>query len=841
MTKKIIMLSLFLVFIVAFISIPLAFAADSNLTATSFNSSVISNGSSASVSVLSDNNTVPDMPNGTIPDNGTPPDMPNGTIPNGTLPNGTMPNGTGPDNISVATTNLTGNNFIETYGAGENFTVTLTDLNGTAIVGQHISLNLTRVSSGASKVYWATTDTDGNAQLQINLSPGYYTVNSSYSGNDSLNYTSSSCFNTIIVYNATTNTTATILLVQPFTEVYGDGENFTATLKDVNGNLLVGQHVALNLTRLSSGASKVYWVTTDTYGNAQLQINLGVGSYTVMASYGGNNNYSSSSASTTIVVTSNGTSNTTFGNDSYNVSLLTSKLSLNMSKWKYDSTNNIYYQLGIVYCVDPETTTYESLGIYVPGSYMTGTKNSDGTYTCTLNTASKVGNYTVKTAPIVMPINTPGYSAQAAPTSYSSSEVKSYTSAGFVYVFAGCRGRSNGDNYTGGAPWGVTDLKAAVTYLKFNNDTIPGDTERIFTFGMSGGGAQSALMGATGDSSLYTPYLESIGAAMVDKNGNNISNSVCGSMCWCPITSLDYADEAYEWNIGQYATTGTRVNSTWTSALSDDLATQYALYLNQLGLKSVNGTVLSLNATSNGIYASGTYYDYLLSVIEESLNNYLSDTTFSSTSYGTAQAYINSLNSDETWVIYNSTSNTATITSIEAFVNHCKSASKSVGAFDSLSRSAAENDVFGNSTSDSLHFDAIMAQLLVNNSAKYATYSDYSSSYATAYTSDLKALDILNNTIAYRVDMYNPMYYLCDYYAGAGTSNVAKYWRINTGIDQGDTALTVETNLALALEQCSSVKSVDFTTVWAQGHTQAERTGSSTTNFINWVNTCLNS
>ena len=31
---------------------------------------------------------------------------------------------------------------------------------------------------------------------------------------------------------------------------------------------------------------------------------------------------------------------------------------------------------------------------------------------------------------------------------------------------------------------------------------------------------------------------------------------------------------------------------------------------------------------------------------------------------------------------------------------------------------------------------------------------------------------------------------------------------------------------------------VDFATVWGQGHTMAERTGSSTENFIAWVNDC---
>lgn len=68
------------------------------------------------------------------------------------------------------------------------------------------------------------------------------------------------------------------------------------------------------------------------------------------------------------------------------------------------------------------------------------------------------------------------------------------------------------------------------------------------------------------------------------------------------------------------------------------------------------------------------------------------------------------------------------------------------------------------------------------------------------------------------------MYYLSDYYKGYNTTKVAKYWRIRTGINQGDTALTVETNLALALKQDSQVKSVNFATVWGQGHTEAERT-----------------
>ena len=84
--------------------------------------------------------------------------------------------------------------------------------------------------------------------------------------------------------------------------------------------------------------------------------------------------------------------------------------------------------------------------------------------------------------------------------------------------------------------------------------------------------------------------------------------------------------------------------------------------------------------------------------------------------------------------------------------------------------------------------------------------------------------------------MYNPMYYLTNYYDGYNTSKVAAHWKIHTEIAQGDTASTVETNLALALQNYDGVKDVNFETVWDQRHTTAECTGNSTDNFIKWVN-----
>ena len=133
----------------------------------------------------------------------------------------------------------------------------------------------------------------------------------------------------------------------------------------------------------------------------------------------------------------------------------TSLAQIDNTKWQYDEADNVYWQVGISYCENPADEQYETLGIYVPGEYMTAEDNGDGTYTCEINQEGVVNGYTFETAPIVIPVDTPGYSAMAAPTGYAEG-VSDYTDAGFVYVYAGCRGRDEG------APAGVTDLKAAI-------------------------------------------------------------------------------------------------------------------------------------------------------------------------------------------------------------------------------------------------------------------------------------------------------------------------------------------------------------------------------------------
>ena len=553
---------------------------------------------------------------------------------------------------------------------------------------------------------------------------------------------------------------------------------------------------------------------------------------------------------------------------------VTSLPQIDATKWQYNSDDKVYWQTGISYCENPADENYETLGIFVPAAYMNAKDNGDGTFTCKINSQVAVKGYTADSAPVVIPVNTPGYSAMEAPTDYVADSV-SYTSAGFIYVAAGCRGRD------AGAPAGVTDLKAAIRYIRYNDGVIPGDVDRVFSFGMSGGGAQSALLGATGDSEDYEPYLTAIGAV------SGVSDAVTGSMCWCPITELDYADEAYEWNLGNTRTDLTEQEQT----LSNGMAEAFATYINELGLKDASGNELTLTESEDGVYQSGTYYEYLKGVVETSLNNFLEDTTFPYTvetrkgprgggrdqggqkpedkaapqgdkapngeaapdagngapdfyamdgvdrnlstggvtisgTYETAQDYIDALNADGTWINYDSATNTATITSIADFTNACKRASKGIGAFDALDESQAENTLFGYGDGTTSHFDATLAELLKDDET-----------YGAAFTEAMEKTDSEGKTVTERGNMYNPLYYLSSYYDGYQKSTVANYWRIRTGIAQSDTSLTTEVNLMLALKNYGA--DVDFATIWGEGHTMAESTGDSTTNFIEWVNKCL--
>jgi len=279
-------------------------------------------------------------------------------------------------------------------------------------------------------------------------------------------------------------------------------------------------------------------------------------------------------------------------------------------------------------------------------------------------------------------------------------------------------------------------------------------------------------------------------------------------MCWCPITNLDQGSGAYEWNMGQ---TRSKLSDTDLN-ISKALAASFAKYINAIGLKHpTTGATLTLSATSDGYYQSGSYYEYMMEFINDAIERYNKYNNASVSTYSTTDA-----------------------SALSSFAKAYKNTTKGLGAFDAYdgeSRTSAGNLLFDPEGVWS-HFDKNLAEIV----------AEYAPEYKSAFDADLAQVDKYGNDLDTRVGMYTPMYYLInnsDYYAGGGqgASTVASHWRIRTGIKQGDTSLCTEVNLALGLLS-SGIEDVDFATIWNQGHTQAEDTGDATDNFIEWVGQC---
>ena len=85
------------------------------------------------------------------------------------------------DSRAVVTSN-------STLQDGDNFTIRLTDLNNTPIANQRVNITIIDANGGKNPQA-VTTDANGEGKLQLNgLTPGEYTMNITYGGND--NYTS---------------------------------------------------------------------------------------------------------------------------------------------------------------------------------------------------------------------------------------------------------------------------------------------------------------------------------------------------------------------------------------------------------------------------------------------------------------------------------------------------------------------------------------------------------------------------------------------------------------------------------------------------------------------------
>ncbi|CAL9539622.1 hypothetical protein SUDANB145_04194 [Streptomyces sp. enrichment culture] len=354
--------------------------------------------------------------------------------------------------------------------------------------------------------------------------------------------------------------------------------------------------------------------------------------------------------------------------------------------------------------------------------------------------------------------------------------------AGYVVVEPGARGRTlknSAGEYYGTAPAAIVDLKAAVRYLRANKGRVPGNVDRIFSTGTSAGGALSALLGASGDSPLYEEYLKEIGAA-------DASDAIFATGAWCPITDLEHADGAYEWNWGtNKLSTGEQVDQT----VSKELKSQFAEYQAGLKLRGL-GNFGTLNARNYDEYLLKTYMQpsatkYLAALSDADRTTYLAENTFITW---------DGKNATFTWADY---------------LTHVGARKKDAPAFDLFA--------FPTDTSDTMSGD--INNLFGKGTEQYRHFTLYS------LREDKGSSARLASDIPEKLRLMNPMYHLVDK-VNAGRT---KHWWIRLGAADSDTSHTVSANLAAAAHQLGD--EVSHLYYWDAGHGANEDAG----DFIAWI------
>jgi hypothetical protein len=456
-----------------------------------------------------------------------------------------------------------------------------------------------------------------------------------------------------------------------------------------------------------------------------------------------------------------------------------------------------HFWKAITYVANPVDEAYQSLNVSVPvkidGTAVDATDapilfaNSVGGYMpSSVADATGIGGASMSGGG-GMPSGAPSGSAAPSPSASNANGNTNPTggalnrnqllalAAGYVVVEPGARGRTlknSGGEYYGTAPAAIVDLKAAVRYVRFNKGRIPGNTDRIVSAGTSAGGALSSLLGASGDSKLYAKYLKELGAA-------DASDAIFATGAWCPITDLEHADGAYEWNWGtNELSTGKQVDQT----VSKELRSQFAEYQAALKLRGLNGFG-TLTARNYDEYLVKQYLEpsataYLKSLSDSARATYLAANTFITWSGGKASF---------SWA---------------DFLTHVGARKKTAPAFDTFDLSSPENNEFGKDTTEARHFTA------------YGLKNDTTGVTGKRLDSDLP--ETLN--------LMNPMYHLAKKNPGR-----SKHWWIRLGTEDSDTSLTVSANIAAAAAGLGD--DVNHLYYWDEGHGANTDPG----DFITWI------
>lgn len=412
----------------------------------------------------------------------------------------------------------------------------------------------------------------------------------------------------------------------------------------------------------------------------------------------------------------------------------------------------------VIYVANPLDLNHQILNIYIPEEYFSG---------------GSINGYTAETAPIFFPNRVGGY-MPAQPATFINSQagrgmggppsnaVVVALSRGYIVASAGARGRINKNDkgeFTGKAPAGIVDLKAAVRYLKFNDKLMAGDANKIISNGTSAGGAMSTLLGATGNHTDYESFLKELGAA-------NATDDIFAVSAYCPIINLENADMAYEWQLNKIHAFNFRGKSGVLDAesikVSDDLKAAFPKYLNSLNLKDESGKKLNLDAEGNGNF-------------KELVKSYI---------VASAQKAINAGTDLSKRDFLKINNNKVLSVDFDAYMIYLERM-KTPPAFDALDNKSFENNLFGTASIENRHF----------------------TNYSSTHSKDPNATLADKQTIK----MMNPMNYV-----GNKQAKTAQNWRVRHGAKDRDTGFAVPIILATTLQNKGF--KVDFALPWGVPH-----------------------
>ncbi|MCD8129229.1 MAG: hypothetical protein LUD54_06590 [Oscillospiraceae bacterium] len=360
---------------------------------------------------------------------------------------------------------------------------------------------------------------------------------------------------------------------------------------------------------------------------------------------------------------------------------------------------------------------------------------------------------------------------------------------GYVVVSPGARGQDTvvDGEYVGRGdlPMTIVDLKAAVRYLHYNQGVIPGDTEKIIAEGHSSGGGIIAVLGASGNSEYYEPYLEAIGAA---PGRDDIYCCIINS----PIVDFAHIDFAYEWLFSVENVDGLFADDATSYAMSCALADEFEVWVDSLELKDPE------TGETIGFADEDTYTPYLIKMLNESATRFLSEMDEASRNEWLAASTNNVVNgSILTW---DEASQTAEITSLEDYIGWNSGRwMKYIGCYDGgLTKTSFEMPAFSTGDDDPGHFNARMWEII-------GTFEGYEEYAESAYENAL--------THYWSEYLINPFNFI-------GTDEVcdtAPVWYLRCG-GHNETTANQFLNLALVLNNKTDAL-VDFRYSWDMRHT----------------------